>query len=127
MIPHFFEYLEVAHFHVQQHCNEQQQQLQNENVSQNGDEVLLPCTSSFVPTISHTNSRIFTKELSTARRAASNHIGAERQKFDRVQIIPAIFYGLAKHVDGMMVVKKNLVKKILFLTQWFQFYLNDFS
>uniref|UniRef100_A0A183BLS8 Protein kinase domain-containing protein n=1 Tax=Globodera pallida TaxID=36090 RepID=A0A183BLS8_GLOPA len=81
VIPKFFEYLEVAHFHIDRHKSEKQPQ----NDLQNGSSVDTPAF--FLPTVSHSS------------------IG-------RPEIIPGIFYGLAKHADGMMIPVKVEVTSV---------------
>uniref|UniRef100_A0A914HV33 Protein kinase domain-containing protein n=1 Tax=Globodera rostochiensis TaxID=31243 RepID=A0A914HV33_GLORO len=131
VIPKFFEYLEVAHFHIDRHKSQKQQQ----NDLQNGSSVDTPAF--FLPTVSHSSSCLFTQELTAARRALGRRTNTfygqiqqmnweggateeERNSDDpsngggigRPEIIPGIFYGLAKHADGMMIPVKVEVTSV---------------
>lgn len=118
VLPHFFEYLEVAHFLSRSNRKEQQQT--TDLHSNTNDQ-----SCSFMPTVSHSSSCLFAQELTAARRVLAQRansfygemkngnegtaeerteeMGNGLDSSGRPQIIPGIFYGLAKHVDGMMV------------------------
>lgn len=134
LVPHFFEYLEVAHLHILHHRQNNHQNQQNGGEQQKENQPhhrhpssAEPGPSTFMPTVSHSSSCLFTQELATARRAfgrrSNSFYGSglplmredqaedeeQKQQFGehqgdrRPEIIPGIFYGLARHMDGMMV------------------------
>jgi hypothetical protein len=135
--------LEVAHSHIQRHRQEQQQSdVLKENVK-NGGHHRQPSpfasandqqqpSASFMPTVSHSSSCLFTQELAAARRTLGRRSNSfygsagplredqaededqpvpmmncngneQKQGGRKPEIIPGIFYGLARHADGMMV------------------------